>query len=154
MSKQDRQRARTPSELEQKYASWQTMSELESATKKQGEQLSLQSQAMTQFKYDSDGKFQSLEAGLNRAEKNISALKTSDSSMSTRMSAAEQKDKDLDRKVSALLKSASSLEQNSSGANKKIATLEKTVADLTKQLKTAEDTLADLVERVTALEST
>ncbi len=153
MSKQDRQGARSPAELEQKYAFGKSMSELEAIAKSQGEQLTRQNQEMTQFKSESDYQFQSLEAGINRAEKNISSLKDSVSSLSTRMSAAEKKDKDLERKVSVLLKSASSLEQNSSGANKKIAALEKTVADLTKQLKTAEESLSDLIERVTALES-
>ena len=147
MSKQDRQGARTPAELEQKYALGQSMSELEAMVEKQGEQLTRQNQVMAQFKSDSDDKFGSLEAGLSRAEKNIATLKTSVSSLQSRMSAAEKKDKALDQKVSALIKSASTLEQSSGGAEKRLATLEK-------QMKTVEETLADLVQRVTALEST
>jgi chromosome segregation ATPase len=154
MSKQDRQGARTPAELEQKYAFGKSMSDLEAATMKNSDQLSRQNQTMTQFMSDSNDKYGTLEAGLYRAEKNISTVKTQVSSLSTRMSAAEKKNKEQDQKVSALIKSASALEQNSSGVDKKMVALEKTVADLTKQLKTAEETLADLVERVTALEST
>ena len=147
MSKQDRQGARTPAELEQKYEFGKSMSDLEAVAEKQGEQLSRQKQTMNQFMSDSDTNFKTIEAGLARAEKNIFTLKTNVSSLSNRMTAAEKKDKVLDQKVSALIKSASSLEQNSSGVDKKLAALEK-------QLKTVEDTLADLVDRVTALEST
>lgn len=144
MSKQDRQGARTPADLERKYEFGESLSKLESETKKQSEQIDRQNRAMDEFMDNSSDTLTSLERDISRAKKDISNLKLNVTSFSIRLASIEQGDKETSQSITGLA-------QRVSKAETRLIALE---AVFNARLKTAEETLADLVERVTALEST
>ena len=74
MSKRDRQGVRTPANLEQKYAFGKTMSDFESALKRQSDQISRQSQSMNEYMSTSTEKFLSVEKGIASVEKDVTKV--------------------------------------------------------------------------------
>lgn len=144
MSKQDRQGARTPADLERKYEFGQALSEMEEASKKQSDQIARQNNTMNEFIGKSSGEIASLEKDVSRAKKDISNLKLNVTSFSVRLSNIEQGDKATSQSITGLAQRISSLEKDLSSFKTSVNT----------RLETAESTLTDLVGRVTALEST
>ena len=144
MSKQDRQGARTPAELERKYEFGQTLSQLEEATQKQSDLISRQGNTMDDFIASSNSTIASMEKDISNVEKSVTSLKQGVNSLQIRMTNAERRDKELSQSISGLAQRISNSEQSHSA----------TTAELAASLKAVEETLADLIERVTALEST
>ena len=140
MSKQDRQGARTPADLERKYEFGQALSSIEESTKKQSDQISRQNSTMNDFIARSETEKASLEKSISNLEKSVSTLKQNVTSLQIRMTNADTKDKELSKSIYKVSQSVSRLES--------------TVKSLATRLSTAELTLNDLVTRVTALEET
>lgn len=139
MSKQDRQGARTPADLERKYDFDQSFAQLEATTKKQNDQISRQTNDINDLKTATEVKIASFEKDVKNVEKSVSTLKQNVTSLQIRMTNSEIKDKELRQSISGLARSISGLES--------------TLKGLLLKMEKAESTLVELDERVAALES-
>lgn len=123
MSKQDRQGARTPADLERKYEFGQRMSKLETTTKSQSEQLNRQEQELRNYKDSSEKRLSTLEKDFENAGKSVGTMKQNIMSLQIRMTNAEEKNRELSQVVYSVNKKVSDIDAAVSELDKKVSTL-------------------------------
>lgn len=152
MSRQDRQGARTPADLERKYNFGQAFSNMEQESTRHGEQISNLAQMQSQFMANTNAEFGTQGENVSKAQKDIVALAKRMAAVEGRITTAEQtaleQKKALDdsglwqtaaeMEISALAQRIFELEQDRAVLYQRIETLEEAVSAISLRLSDLE----------------